>query len=178
MSQPAGQYANYNQGNNHQGNQYGFPGQQAVPGQQPFVQQQPQQQQQQQPGNNFNDPTLNDPSQGQMNNMINPQMNQQMHNQVIMVLLWCGSIRTIWPKPTLFNFSPSLYKDNMGEICKRYIFSDNIYNSFIFRKKMGEEQKKVLQIFLSKWYYSIYFRKFWVKSKKKIGLQNFLSTKS
>lgn len=84
MSQPAGQYANYNQGNNHQGNQYGFPGQQAVPGQQPFVQQQPQQQQQQQPGNNFNDPTLNDPSQGQMNNMINPQMNQQMHNQGIM----------------------------------------------------------------------------------------------
>jgi hypothetical protein len=55
----------------------------------------------------------------------------------------------IWPKPTLFYFGPSLYRDNMAKYPKG-LFPKNIYNSPLFRKNLGEEQKKGLQYFLTK----------------------------
>ena len=44
------------------------------------------------------------------------------------------------------NFSSSLYKDNIGEKSKCYIFQKYLQFTF-FRKIKGEEQKQGLQIF-------------------------------
>jgi hypothetical protein len=57
----------------------------------------------------------------------------------------------IWPKPTLFDFGPSLNKDNMAKIFKRVFFSENIYNSPLFRKNIREEQKKWVFTFFGKY---------------------------
>jgi hypothetical protein len=45
-----------------------------------------------------------------------------------MFFCYCGVylripfIRTTWPKPSFFDYCPSLDKDNMEKIFKRYIF--------------------------------------------------------